>query len=1003
MNSLWRFILRNRSSVIMLTLALVVSGVLSAFGIQQEKYPNVEMPALVIQVKHLNHSAEEIERDITMPVESTIGNLQPYDALTSQTSAGGVIIQASYEFGTDMNKLEQEVESAVAKLGLPEGASVAYKRISTDARPVYQVALASADAAGLQQQITASLLPELGRVDGVSSVDASGLSERQLVISVDEAKAAASGIILSDISTGLKQSEYILPLGTLAEQNGKAVVNLEGRVADLAALQNTPLPSKTTPGLRLRDIATITETELAANIARYNGQPAVLLDVYKTQDSNTAEVVDQVKEQLEAFHSTVSFESNTIVDQGADVTESVQSLLHEGAFGALFTIVVILLFLRNIRATLIAVISLPLSIMGTIIVLDSMGYSLNIMTMGGMAVAVGRIVDDSIVVIENIFRWLRKEPDKSRTEILVHAVKEVAGAVTASTVATVVVFVPLAFVKGIVGEFFRPFSLAVVVSILLSLLIAFVLIPVLAALLFKKLPEHSESTRLSKGYTRLLQQAVAHKAMVLLVALAMLAGSVFFASSISKSFLPSEASQALKIRLDLPVTASLEQTDAMARIVEEQLTKMEQVEYVQAFVGSSGNVQRLQQNKTGDYTAELQVGLSSESEMQSIREELEQSLPALVQTGYPAASVTIDELVKDGPPSGSNVEVILSGESMTDLLAASAQAYDMMEQKSDLKNQSTSAAQLQNEYTLTLKDTARQKGVSPGLIYQQVKDRLQPVSIGILNLEDQHYQTTLRYNQDVAGAEALMGIKVATASGPALLGDLAEAEVIEVPATIQHQNGKLAVKLTAMSSGEEIGTVTKELKGDMAALSLPDGVSWEVGGGQKLMQDGFKDLGTAMLLAVVLVFIVLFITFGGCITPVVILSSLLFVPFGSLGALYLAGESLSMSGMIGMLMLIGIVVTNAVVMLERIETNRRSGMAITEAVMEACVVRVRPIVMTALATVCALIPLALSQSGSGVISKGLAISVIGGLSTSTLLTLVFIPVVYSLLGKWRRL
>ncbi|KAI7261574.1 hypothetical protein KC345_g9709, partial [Hortaea werneckii] len=176
-----------------------------------------------------------------------------------------------------------------------------------------------------------------------------------------------------------------------------------------------------------------------------------------------------------------------------------------------------------------------------------------------------------------------------------------------------------------------------------------------------------------------------------------------------------------------------------------------------------------------------------------------------------------------------------------------------------------------------------------------------------------------------------------------------------------------------------------------------------VGGGQKLMQDGFKDLGTAMLLAIVLVFIVLFITFGGFITPVVILSSLLFVPFGSLGALYLAGESLSMSGMIGMLMLIGIVVTNAVVMLERIETNRRSGMALNEAVMEACGVRVRPIVMTALATVCALIPLALSQSGSGVISKGLAISVIGGLCTSTLLTLVFIPVVYSLLGKWRRL
>ncbi|KAI7259242.1 hypothetical protein KC345_g10369, partial [Hortaea werneckii] len=784
----------------MLTLTLLVSGVMSAFAIQQEKYPDVEMPALVLQVKYLNHSAEEIERDITLPIESTVGNLQPYDSLTSQTSANGVIVQATYEFGTDMDKLEQEVQSAVGKMGLPEGVTVAYKRISADARPVYKVALASADAAGLQQQITASLLPDLSRVEGISSVDASGLPERQLSISVDEAKAAASGVMLSDISNALKQSEYILPLGTLTEQNGKAVVNLEGQVADLAALKNTPLPSKAAPGLRLGDIARITEAEQSANIARYNGQPAVLLEVYKTQDSNTAEVVDQVKEQLDAFHNKVSFELSTIVDQGADVKESVQSLLREGAFGALFTIVVILLFLRNIRATLIAVISLPLSIMGTIIVLNSMGYSLNIMTMGGMAVAVGRIVDDSIVVIENIFRWLRKEPEKSRTEILLHAVKEVAGAVTASTVATVVVFVPLAFVKGIVGEFFRPFSLAVVVSILLSLLIAFLLIPVLASLLFKKLPEHRESTRLGKGYTKLLQRAVAHKAVVLIVALAMLAGSGFLAVSISKSFLPAEASRALKIRMELPVTTSLEQSDAMTRKVEDQLTKMEQVEYVQAFVGSSGNVQGLQQNKTGDYSAELQVGLSSEGELQSIREELEQSLTALVQTGYAAGRVTIEELQNDGPPSGSSVEVILSGENMTDLLAASGQAYDMMEQKSDLKNQSTTAAQLQNEYTLTLKDTARQKGVSPALIYQQVKDRLQPVSVGTLNLEGRNYQTTLSYNQEVSGAEELMGIKVTTPSGPAVLGELAEAKAMEVPASIQHQNGNLAVKLTAVSN-----------------------------------------------------------------------------------------------------------------------------------------------------------------------------------------------------------
>ncbi|MDG0813487.1 efflux RND transporter permease subunit [Cohnella rhizosphaerae] len=337
------------------------------------------------------------------------------------------------------------------------------------------------------------------------------------------------------------------------------------------------------------------------------------------------------------------------------------------------------------------------------------------------------------------------------------------------------------------------------------------------------------------------------------------------------------------------------------------------------------------------------------------------------------------------------------------MLTASQQAFTLMAANTNLKNLSSTASQLQNEYTLTLSQEARQKGISPALVYQQAKDRLQPMSAGSLNIDGRVYEATIHYDRIISGKDDLLGMKLATPDGPMTLGDIADATAATVPASIQHQDGKTAVRLAATVDGEGVGQATAALKKDLAALSLPAGVSWEVGGGQKLMQDGFRDLGTAMALAVALVFVVLFLTFGGFLTPIVILSSLLFVPFGSLGALYLTGETLSMSGMIGMLMLIGIVVTNAVVLLERIEANRRSGIALGEAVMEACSVRLRPIVMTALATVCALIPLALSHSGSGLISKGLAISVIGGLTTTTLLTLVFIPVLYSMLGRWRRL
>ncbi|WP_240941742.1 efflux RND transporter permease subunit [Paenibacillus sp. HB172176] len=1002
------FVLRNRFAVILLTLFVMGVGIRAATSISNEKFPDVELPTLVMQVQYKSHTAEEVERQITLPIEKAIEKAKPYESLTSQSRENGAVITVSYDFGTDMDKTERLLQSAIVGSGLPQEAEISYKRISADAKPVYSLAMTAENTKELEEKVKEDLAPELQNIEGVNAIELEGTAENQVIIRVNEQEANAYGITLKDIQSAVAQSEYILPLGIMEEEQSSIAVSMEGRVDQLEAIGDIAVPvtsstagtTKTT--VLLRDIAEIKPVEQVSTLTRYNGQPAIVVEVFRTQEGNTAEVARAVREEVERFNQSYDFSLFTVIDQGKDVEESIHSLLREGGFGALFTVLIVLLFLRNVRATLIAIISLPLSILGTIYVLEAFGYSLNIMTLGGMAVAVGRIVDDSIVVIENIFRWLQKEKAKSKLEVMYQATKEVFGPVMSSTLATVVVFLPLAFVDGLVGEFFRPFSLTVVTSILLSLAVAFLIIPVLAVYMFKGELQEKEDVWLKRGYEKLLAACLRKKVVVILSACSLLVASGIMISMIGKSFLPAEPAHALEVEMELPGAASLAETDKLSQQVEAAMLEQDSVDYVQASIGRRDEAGVLRSNTSADNKATYFVQLTEDVDLEQAKFSLGQLVQEELTSIYPDGMVRINEVQQEGPPSGTSIEVKLYGNRTEALIQAADQVYDVMMANADLKNIVNRTQQLQPKYVVRLTEEAKLLGVQPMAVYQQVNEKLQPVSAGNMTFDGEATEVLMQLDQPLSGKEELENSLILTPQGPMPLKKIATIEQQLTPTAIEHQDGKMAVKLAADSAGEEVGKVSKALERDLSAIDLPSGVEWETGGGQELMSDGFKDLGTAMTIAVALVFVVLTVTFGGLLTPLVILSALIFVPIGSVGALLLAGETLSMSGMIGMLMLIGIVVTNAVVMLDRVEMNRKKRMDLRASILEASATRLRPILMTALATVFALLPLALSDSSSGVISKGLAIAVIGGLTTSTLLTLVFIPVLYSMLGKYRR-
>ncbi|MHA7138618.1 efflux RND transporter permease subunit [Rossellomorea arthrocnemi] len=1005
------FSLKNSVAILVLTILVVAAGLLSTNTIKLETYPDVEVPTLMIQVGYPNHSSEEVEQDITLPIEEAVEQLAPYEELTSTTGANSAMIQVSYDFDENMDERERDIQSAISKLSLPEDATITYKRLSASAKPIYQIAFADDELTALQDDVTDSLAPQLQTIAGVSDVTVSGTSTTKLVVEVDEEKAAENGVTVTSIINVLNEKNHVLPLGSLDEE-GKIPVSIEGDISSIEEMKKIQIPvpqqgSQPQPQkskfISLSDVAEIKEVDEQNSITRYNGKPALLLNVTKTQDANTAEVVELLKEEVEDFNDSYDYEVYTITDQGKEVEKSVNSLLKEGGFGALFTIMIILLFLRNFRATFIAILSLPISILGTIAVLDYLGYSLNIMTLGGMAVAIGRIVDDSIVVIENMFQWMHKKKELSKRELILNATKEVIGAVTSSTVATVVVFLPLAFVGGIVGEFFKPFSIAVVTSIVLSLLVAFTLIPVLALALLKEGRHEEKQGWIQKAYHRLLKGSLNHKKMVMVSAAILLAGALFLVPFIGKSFLPSGPASAVEADIELPVSTTLEETDRLAKEIEDILMKEASVEYVQGAIGSVNNTNQLKQKASADYKVTFFIQLKDGYTVTTERKALEEEITELVSASYKDSTVRMQEVQQEGPPSGKTIDITLYGENVEALLDAADQVGGALRENDQLTDVSSSAQKLQTKYKLELTDEAVELGVNQYSIHQQLNEKMNELSAGIMKVDSKELEVVVTYNELIRDKEELENTEILTPQGPKPLIELATIEEQFIPASIQHKDGKLAYTLSAESASEEVGAVTEQVEKDVASLPISEEVDWEVGGGQDMMTEGFRDLGQAMMIAIGLVFLTLTITNGGVITPFVILSSLIFVPIGSLGALLITGETLSMSGMIGMLMLIGIVVTNAVVMLDRVEANRISGMTLEHAVVEACTTRFRPILMTALATILALVPLALSTSSSGVISKGLAITVIGGLTTSTLLTLVFIPVLYSAVGKWRRL
>ncbi|KKO54728.1 efflux RND transporter permease subunit [Paenibacillus sp. DMB20] len=757
------------------------------------------------------------------------------------------------------------------------------------------------------------------------------------------------------------------------------------------------------PTVKLSEIADVEVIGKAESISRTNGKESIGIQVVKANDANTVDVVNRVKDKVEELKELYPGTEMTIMlDQGKPIEDSVHTMLYKAVYGALFAVIIILLFLRNIRSTIISIISIPLSLLIAILCLQQMDITLNMMSLGAMTVAIGRVVDDSIVVIENIYRRMSLSSEKLKgRELISAATREMFAPIMSSTIVTIAVFLPLVLVSGMVGELFIPFALTMVFALLASLVVAITLVPALAHSLFrkglKKKHNHDEKPGgLARIYQSVLRWTLNHKLVTFGIAILLLVGSLFLTKFVGVSFLPEQEDKYAMVTYSPQPGDRLEDVEKRALKAEKFILEQDGVQSMQYSVGGSNPLGMGSANSGLFYI----LYDPDTKNFEDVKKQLVEDLDRQVPEGEWAS-------MDMGGFGGTQLTVNVFGDTLEQIKPVADDILKLAKKDTaSFENAETSLSEAYDQYTLV---ADQEKLSSLGLTAGQLAMKLSPVRerpvLTEVKIENKSYKVYIEADSETY--KSIEDIQNETVTSPlgieVPIKDVAKVEKGTSPDTIMRIDGKMVVTVNADIITTDVGNASSKLQQEVDNMKLPEGVSVTFGGVTEQINDTFGQLGLAMLAAIAIVYFVLVVTFGGALAPFAILFSLPFIVIGAIIALLITGETLNVSALMGVLMLIGIVVTNAIVFIDRVIHKEREGLSTREALLEAGATRLRPILMTALATIGALLPLVFGwENSAGIISRGLGVTVIGGLISSTLLTLVVVPIVYEFLMKFRK-
>ncbi|GIF10641.1 efflux RND transporter permease subunit [Actinoplanes teichomyceticus] len=1004
MSALTRLSLANRGLVALIAIVISGFGLFAIPSLKQQLFPSIELPAAFVSAVLPGASPETVEEQVTKPIEDAVKGVDGIDTVTSTSRENVASVVVMFEYGTDIEAAVNQVTTSVNRIQsqLPDDVDPQVFAGGTDDIPAIVLAASGGtDESDLLNKLNQTVVPELNGITGVRDTQVTGARDRQVVITPDLAKLGAAGISPASLTTLLQANGVAIPAGAVTDGTRALTVQVGTPITTVEQLRDVYLTGSRGP-VRLGDVAKV-ESRLPAAEAytRTDGVDSLGIMVTARPDGNPVEISHQVRDMLADLEKDSGAQLTVITDQAPYVERSIKSLTTEGLLGLAMAVVVILVFLLSVRSTLVTAVSIPLSVLIALIALWIGDYTLNLLTLGALTIAVGRVVDDSIVVLENIKRHL--EYGEEKVHAILAAVREVSGAVTASTLTTVAVFAPIALVGGLVGQIFSSFAITVTVALLASLFVALTVVPVLAywflkppaadadTVAIRKAAEEKElRSPLQRGYLPVIRFATTRRWTTVLIGIVVLIGTFALSTRLETNFLDESGQDSITVTQELPVGTSLAATDAAAKKVEAIIAGRDDVTTYQVTVG--GNASNPFAGGGGAGTATFNVALDGDADAERVSDQLRDEFGKLTDAGE----------IKIGQESsglgGSQLSVEVTAADPEVLTAATDQVRAAMAGIGGVADVDTTlAANVPRLDVVVNRKAAAAAGLTEAQIGQTVAGLFRSAPAGQITVDGAGQDVVISFGAAPADPAALRNVPLTTARGPVPLSRVAEVKQVSGPEQVTRVDGNRTATVTGTVTGSNLTKVNQDLTKKLDALALPAGASYSIGGVSADQQEAFQQLGLAVLAAIAIVFVIMVATFRSIVQPIILLVSIPFAATGAIGLLLATSTPLGVPALIGVLMLVGIVVTNAIVLMDLINHYRAAGMGVQEAVIEGGRHRLRPILMTAIATIFALIPMALGLTGEGgFISQPLAIVVIGGLVSSTLLTLVLVPALYTM-------
>jgi HAE1 family hydrophobic/amphiphilic exporter-1 len=1065
MQRIVRWCLKNKSVVILATILLLGSGVYATTRLNQELLPDISFPIITISTPVAGAGPDLVDEQVTQPVENAINGVQGIESVRSTSSQGFSVVVVEFGLDADTEEAESDLQAALDGIQLPSQAGdPEVKSQSASQFPILSLSLAAEDQdlADLTSYAEDEVVSSIEEIDGVASVDVIGGAEKRIQVDLDPDKVKEKGLSTDAVVGALSGAEVDAPVGSVTVNGRETPVSTTSELGGISALEDLPVgvdggappaaaadvPVAALPGasappggappaptraeapprgasvppagsaagtsgspaaaepVLLGDVAEVREVGSGlSGISHTNGEPSLGLNVIKETDANTVEVAEEVEGVLDDVRHRIGRDQVVVVANAAsDVEESVNGLVEEALVGAVLAILVIFAFLRSMRATLVTAVSLPTSVLAALLFSWVDNLTLNIITLAGLTIAVGRVVDDAIVVLENSYRYVQSgyEPEESALK----GTTEVASAITSSTLTTIAVFLPLALVGGIVSKFFVPLSLTVALALVASLIVAVTIIPVLVSIFLRRdrTPrradedssedsEHESPQRaglLLRLYTPMLRWSLRHRLAVLLLALLTFAGGLGLVRFLPVTFFPPSEERLLVADVELPAGTALGRTSERLRPFEDFLQQDAGIKSYQVSIGGEDTQDPESPVRPGN-KAQAFINVRESADVRRTLDRVDREGDELYGENFQV------QILSNGPPQGG-LEAVLTGGSKEELAKAADMVSDEFRKLEDVNNVESDLSGGNPEVEIKVDpEKAAKAGLSPVVVSGSLGSLLGESTVTTLG------DTPVVVGVPQGSVDSLDEVRGLPVGSDTTVGDVAEVGEVESPAAVSRTNGERAVTVTGGITSTDTQTVSTEAQEAIADLDLPANVTAQVGGENEDIDESFRNLFLSIIVALVLVFLLLVVFFGSLLVPLVILLAVPLTTVGAFGALYLTNTAISVPSLLGILLLIGIVVSNAILLVDFAVKAQNRYETSDQAILAAGRARLRPILMTAFATIFALMPLALGLSGggNGLISSSLAITVVGGLATSTFLTLLVVPVGYSLLESGR--